>query len=141
MNRILTIGVGLIFAAIAFADSPPALQPPDGKSHRGDKMVGDQLTDPKDIAALGKLYREAKDFEIRQEYFLRLLDYFWFSKERLIGMKQTDIEEVFGPGKAEKYFHDQTPNITSLLWSGGRDYIQVSFKDGKATGAAYVMGF
>jgi len=141
MKGIRTTAAWLALATIASAESNPALSPPDGISHRGDKMVGDNLTDLKDVAALGMLYREAKGFEIRQEYFLRLLDHFWFSQQRFTGMKLAEIEQVFGPGKPDKYAGNQKPNVTCLEWSGGRDLIKVWFEGEKATGAAYIMGY
>jgi len=100
MNRAVTILSLGVLCVIAVAEPPhPALLPPDGQSHRGDKLVGHTLKGSEDLLALGKLYQDAKRSELRQEYFLRLLDYYWFSEQRLIGMKRSDIEKVFGAGR------------------------------------------
>ena len=121
--------------------SHPALSPPDGVSHRGGKMVGDSLTKWEDVVAFGKLYQTTKEFEVRQEYFLRLLDYFWFSKRRIIGMKRTDIESVFGKGHPQPIRDSKNPTSTRLAWSGGRDSILIWFENDTATGAFYAMGY
>src|SRR5436190_19732934 len=77
----------------------PALAEPDGKSHRGHQMVAADIKDPRVLKELSRRFREAKalrfvekngkqvvvgaeDFEKRQEYLLRLLDYYWFSKQQ-----------------------------------------------------------
>jgi hypothetical protein len=104
-------------------------------------MVGNTLTKPEDIAALGKLYQNAKDFESRQEYFLRLLDYFWFSEHRFIGMKRSEVEQIFGTGSPALTSANQRPQVTRLHWSGGRDTILVSFEGDIATGAFYAIGY
>ena len=104
-------------------------------------MAGDSLTKWEDVVALGKLYQAAEGFEIRQEYFLRLLDYFWFSQQRVNGMKRVDIETVFGKGRPEPIRDNKNPTATRLGWSGGRDSILIWFENDKATGAFYVMGY
>ena len=104
-------------------------------------MVGHTLTKPADILALGQLYQRARDLESRQEYFLRLLDYFEFSKPRLVGMKRTDIEAVFGAGKQDRLQDDENPKATVLQWRGGRDYLSITFVGEIATKADYVMGY
>ena len=77
----------------------PALAEPDGKSHRGDKMVAADIKDQRVLNELGRRYKATKrlrvnpdgisgaeDFEKRQEYLLRLLDHYWFSEQRIVGM-------------------------------------------------------
>src|SRR5438874_1807050 len=75
----------------------PALAEPDGQSHRGDTTVAADIDDPRVLAELVRRFRQteplrlasrggrtvvrgAGDFEKRQEYLLRLLDYYWFGK-------------------------------------------------------------
>ncbi len=89
----------------------PALAEPDGRSRRGDKAVAADAGDPRVLAELSRRFRQTKplqltpqgdvrgaeDFERRQEYLLRLLDYYWFSKPRLVGMTRVEVEAIFGP--------------------------------------------
>ncbi len=127
----------------------PALTEPDGKSHRGDKMVAEEIKDPRVLKELGRRFRETKalrvvekngkriaegseDFEKRQEYLLRLLDHFWFSKQRIVGMQRTEVEEIFGP---------LGNNPERAFVSGGRDTFCVWLKDGRVSGAYYTMGY
>src|SRR5262245_4173664 len=69
----------------------PALMEPDGVSHRGDKMIADDVRDPRIIAELSRRFRATQamrfanqqwtgtdGFERRQEYLLRLLDFYHF---------------------------------------------------------------
>ncbi|MEQ8787507.1 MAG: hypothetical protein RIC55_14480 [Pirellulaceae bacterium] len=113
----------------------PALAEPDGRSHRGDKMVAAEIEDPRVLKELSRRFRATRkgfeDFELRQEYLLRLLDYYYFSKRRIVGMKRTEVEEIFGPlgGGPDRAFV-----------SGGRDRFVLWFKDGRVSGAYYAMG-
>ncbi len=131
--------VGAIHAYAASV-TPAALVPPDSGSHRGGKMVGDKLTNPDDLLALGKLFQQSKDLETRQEYFLRLLDYFWFSKKRLIGMKRAEIEKYFGPGVPDDPQAGMGMPL-QLKWGGGRDILVIVFEGDVAKQAGYIMGF
>jgi hypothetical protein len=125
--------------------SHPALIPPDGKSHRGDKRTP-PIADQRVLDELSRRFRATKelsldgkgaeDFEIRQEYFLRLLDHYLFEKNRLKGMTRVQVEAIFGPGS--KCF-DGTPG--RLEWSAGRDSLCIDVKDGRVTQAMYVMGY
>ena len=124
----------------------PALVEPDGRSHRGDKMVAADVEDPRVLAELSRRFRQteplqptpqgrikgAEDFERRQEYFLRLLDYYWFSKPRLVGMTQAEVEMIFGPlgGDTEQ-----------AGISAGRDVLYLWFKNGRVRDAFYAMGY
>ena len=127
----------------------PALAEPDGTSHRGGKMVAAEIKDPRVLKELGRRFRETKmlrvvekdgkritegteDFEKRQEYLLRLLDHLWFSKQRIVGMKRTEVEEIFGP---------LGDNPDRAFVSGGRDTLCLWFKDGRVSGAYYAMGY
>jgi hypothetical protein len=127
----------------------PALAEPDGKSHRGDRMVAATIEDPRVLAELSRRFQQTKplqlvrhgkglevrgaeDFERRQEYLLRLLDYYYFSKERLPGMTRAQVEAIFGrlgsnPDKAEV--------------CGGRDTLVLWFKQGRVDWANYVTGY
>ncbi len=113
----------------------PALARPDGKSHRGDTMVGNTLTDPTALQELGRLYQKEKAFEARQEYLLRLLDYYLFSQNRLKGMKKHEVESVFGPTQYE----DKNPSRVS--YSGGRDSLVIDYKDNIVSYAQYIMSY
>jgi hypothetical protein len=73
-----------------------------------------------------------EDFEKRQEYFLRLLDYYWFSKPRLVGMTRAEVEQVFGRLGADS---------ERAFISAGRDTLCLWFKDGRVSGAFYAMGY
>jgi hypothetical protein len=127
----------------------PALAEPDGESHRGDKMVAAEVKDPRVLKELSRRFCAAKplrlvekdgrvtvcgaeDFERRQEYLLRLLDHYWFSKRRLVGMTRAEVEQVFGPLGADP----ERPEI-----AGGRDIFCIWFKDGRVSGAFYSMGY
>src|SRR5262249_25079388 len=127
----------------------PALAEPDGRSHRGDKMVASEINDPRILLELSRRYRQtqplqlvqqggktivrgAEDFERRQEYFLRLLDYHWLSKPRLIGMTWAEIEGIFGP---------LGPKAERADISAGRDSLCLWFKEGRVINAYYAMGF
>ena len=121
------------------ASRHPALLPPDGQSHRGDRMIGDTLNKD-EVLKLGKLYQYATGFEERQEYFLRLLDYFWFSERRFIGMTRADIEKVFGSAQFNPA-QDNNPKPSRLEWAGGRDRILITFNGDIAANAYYVTGF
>jgi hypothetical protein len=127
----------------------PALAEPDGESHRGDKMIAADIKDPRVLKELSRRFRAAKqlrliekdgrvtvsgaeDFERRQEYLLRLLDHYWFSKQRLVGMTRADVEQVFGPLGAD-------PERASI--SAGRGTFCVYFKGGRVSGAYYCMGY
>ena len=127
----------------------PALAEPDGRSHRGDKTVAADISDPRVLAELirrfhrtkalslveqdGKtVVRGAQDFEKRQEYLLRLLDYYWFSKPRLLGMTWAEVDHVFGP---------LGPAAERAYISAGRDTLCLWFKNGRVSGAFYAMGY
>lgn len=127
-------------------NSHPALAEPDGRSHRGDKMVAADIEDPPIVVELGRRFRQtnplqftpqgrikgAEDFERREEYFLRLLDYYWFSKPRLVGMTRAEVEMIFGPlgGDTEQ-----------AGISAGRDALYLWFKGGRVSDAFYAMGY
>jgi hypothetical protein len=76
--------------------------------------------------------RGAEDFERRQEYLLRLLDYYWFGKQRLVGMTRVEVEGIFGP---------LGPDTERASISAGRDKLHLWFKDGRVSSAYYAMGY
>jgi len=153
MSLILILGCGLKERKGDWR-SHPALAEPDGKSHRnGRVLVGDKITDPRVLTELSRRFRATKelafnkvgddwelegeeDFEIRQEYFLRLLDYYWFSKDRLTGMTRDKIESIFGPGGL-----DPGQKSGRLIWSAGRDELIADIENNRVVDAQYVMGF
>jgi hypothetical protein len=109
-------------------------------------MVGNSIKNWDEVLALGKLYRDSKEFEIKQEYFLRLLDYFIFSRDRskgdgFKGMRLEEIETIFGKSHAEPLEGETETTSTRFGWAGSRDSVLVWFKDGIATGGAYIQGF
>lgn len=127
----------------------PVLAEPDGESHRGDKQLGADIHDPRILAELSRRFRAttplrivqegarttvrgADDLGRRQEYLLRLLDYYWFSKRRLVGMARGEVEGIFGPlaGEADR-----------AEIRGGRDLFLLWFKEGRVYGAYYAMGY
>jgi hypothetical protein len=127
----------------------PALAEPDGQSHRGDKMVAADINDPRVLAELSRRFRETKplqlveqggktivrgaeDFEKRQEYLLRLLDYYWFSRPRIVGKTWAEVESIFGP---------LGPRTERAQISAGRDTLYLSFKDGRVSDGYYAMGY
>ncbi|HEY7427975.1 MAG TPA: hypothetical protein VH682_27325 [Gemmataceae bacterium] len=127
----------------------PVLAEPDGQSHRGGKMVAADINDPRVLAELIRRFRQttplelveqgdtidvrgAEDFEKRQEFFLRLLDYYWFSKPRLIGMTWVEVDKIFGP---------LGPVAKGASISAGRDTLYLWFKEGRVHGAYYAMGY
>jgi hypothetical protein len=127
----------------------PALAEPDGQSHRGDRMVAADINDPRVLAELIRRFRQTKplelveqgdnidvrgteDFEKRQEYLLRLLDYYWFSKPRLIGMTWAEVDKIFGP---------LGPVAKAASISAGRDTFYLWFKEGRVSDAYYAMGY
>jgi hypothetical protein len=127
----------------------PALEEPDGRSHRGDKMVAADIDDPRILLELSRRFRQTKplqlvqqsdkptvqgfgNFERRQEYLLRLLDYYWFSKPRVLGMTGAQVEGIFGPLESK----DGRDCI-----SGGRDTVYFSFKNGRVSYVFYAMGY
>ena len=125
----------------------PALMEPDGISRRGGKMVADDVRDPRIIAELSRRFRATQamgfvnqqwtgtdDFERRQEYLLRLLDFYHFSANRLAGMSRAKVQEIFGAG-------DRCPPGNRLSWSAGRDVFVVWFRKGRVAGSYYVMGY
>jgi hypothetical protein len=134
--------------------SHPALAAPDGRSHRhGRVLVGDKIDDPRVLAELSRRFRATqelrfatmgdawklegeRDFEIRQEYFLRLLDFYWFSMDRLTGMPRHKIEAIFGPGGL-----DPSRKSGRLSWSAGRDVLIADIENNRVIGVQYVMGF
>lgn len=67
--------------------SHPALRPPDGKRHRGDPMVAGDIDDIRVLEELSRRFKMTRD----PEYFLRLLDYYLFSKNRLVGLSLLEI--------------------------------------------------
>jgi hypothetical protein len=123
----------------------PVLLEPDGYSHRGGKMVAPEIKDERILAELSRRYKAtrplritndgmtgAEDFERRQEYLLRLLDYYWFSEKRLVGMTRAEVERIFGPVETE---------LDRAYVRGGRDALCLWFKEGRVTGAYYAMGY
>ena len=127
----------------------PALAKPDGQSHRGGKMIAARISDPRILAELSKRFRQTEplqlvankgkvavsggeDFERRQEYLLRLLDYYWFSRPRLVGMTRAQVEEIFGPLR---------PEAERAYITGGRDTFYLWFKKGRVSDAFYAMGY
>jgi hypothetical protein len=127
----------------------PALAEPDGRSHRGDRMAAANVDDPRVLAELSRRFRAteplrltrrgqdptirgAGDFERRQEYFLRLLDHYWFSKQRLVGMDRRAVVRIFGP-------LGDRPDRGQV--SAGRDTLYLSFANGRVTGGFYSMGY
>lgn len=118
--------------------SHPALAEPDGKSHRGGEMVAADIDDSRVLSELSRRFRQtsqdrfSEDFEKRQEYLLRLLDYYWFSKPRIIGMTGPAAWRVFGPFVV----YEGEAHI-----SGGRDLFILYFENGRVKGAQYVMGY
>ena len=125
----------------------PALVEPDGQSHRGDKMVAAGVDDPRVLEELSRRFKSSEnDFEKRQEYLLRLLDYYLWGKNpehsntdnRLLGMSIAQVEAVFGPGNPGAQLTDRTD---SLFWRGGRDLLVVYFEDGRISYAVYIMGY
>jgi hypothetical protein len=78
-----------------------------------------------------------EDFERRQEYFLRLLDYYHFSKDRLTGKTREEVERIFGPGTRV----NPAEHPSALKWNAGRDTFIVYFDKDRATGAFYAMGY
>jgi hypothetical protein len=114
----------------------PALSEPDGKSHRFDRTLP-KIDDPRILTELSRRFRDTgtDDFERRQEYLLRLLDYYYFDDpNRLVGKAPMEVERIFGPGE-----RGVIPD--TLEWSGGRDTFVVYFKKGRATGAWYAVGY
>jgi hypothetical protein len=133
--------------------SHPALAEPDGQSHRHGRMLGDKINDPRVLDELSRRFRATRelrfvksgdawklegggDFEYRQEYFLRLLDYYWFSKDRLTGMTRHKIESIFGPGGLER-----SQRSGRLSWSAGRDMLIADIENNRVVDAQYVMGY
>jgi hypothetical protein len=125
----------------------PALAEPDGRSHRGGNMVASEINDRRILLELSRRFRQTQtlqlvqqggktitqgteDFERRQEYLLRLLDYYWFSKQRLLGMTWAEVETVFGP---------LGPKGERAYVSAGRDTLCLWFREESAVagGAAH----
>jgi hypothetical protein len=118
--------------------SHPALSPPDGESHRGDKRLP-PIRDQRILDELSRRFRGLQgedDFEVRQEYFLRLLDHYLFEKNRLVGMTRQEVESIFGLGTS---FTGLQPG--RLMWDGGRDSLFVDVEKDRVTQAGYVMGY
>jgi hypothetical protein len=122
-----------------------AIAEPDGLSHRGDKLVATDINDQRILNELSRRFRAtnrlrinlqgvagAEDFEKRQEYLLRLLDYYWFSKQRLMGMTRSEVEGIFGPLGTD-------PTRADI--SGGRDTFCLWFNEGRLISAFYSMGY
>jgi hypothetical protein len=112
-------------------------------------MVAAAIDDPRILLELSRRFRRteplrlvrqggettvagAEDFEMRQEYLLRLLDYYWFSKPRLVGMTREEVEGVFGP---------LGPVAGRASISAGRDTLCLWFKGGRVSDAFYAMGY
>lgn len=129
--------------------SHPALAIPDGRSHRGEPMLGADIKDPRVLVELSRRFREtdrfllvkvgdewifrgAEHFEKRQEYLLRLLDHYLFSKQRLTGMTRAEIESIFGP----LYWTSDRASV-----SAGRDTLTMSFVNDRVVDAIYSMGY
>jgi hypothetical protein len=160
-RRSLLLFLGVVVAAFAILPSQekvqrhllaegwmhhPALAEPDGRSHRCDRMVAADIQDSRVLAELSSRFRQTepmqltpdgeirgtRDFERRQEYLLRLLDYYWFGKPRLIGMSRAEVEAIFGP-VGEDAKRAKIP--------AGRNTLHLWFKDGRVSGAFYAMGY
>jgi hypothetical protein len=112
-------------------------------------MVGADIDDQRVLAELSRRFRRTKplelvsqrgqaavrgaeDFESRQEYLLRLLDHYLFSKQRLVGMTRVEVEGIFGPLE---------PNRDQASLSAGRDKLHLWFKEGRVSSAYYAMGY
>jgi hypothetical protein len=109
----------------------PALTPPDDPVRpRGGPKVADKIDDARILFELSRRFKATRD----QEYFLRLLDYYGFRGERLVGMTRGQVEGIFGTGP--KQFADGQLHVP-----GGRDIFVVYFKDGHAIGAYYAIGY
>jgi hypothetical protein len=106
----------------------PALAPLDGKFQRTRKMVAADVKDRRVLEELSRLFRQTGD----EEYFLRLLDYYYFEKFRLLGMPRKKVAEIFGPLGSDP----------DRAWiSGGRDSLGLGFENGCVTSATYIIGF
>jgi len=127
----------------------PALAEPDGRSHRGDRPLAANIDDPRVLAEISRRFRKTaplrftrkrgvtgiegeRDFERRQEYFPRLLDHYWFSKQRLLGMSRPAVERIFGP-------LGNNPHRAEVR--GGRDSLHLTCQRGRVTGAFHVTGY
>ena len=120
----------------------PALAEPDGVSHRGDRMVAANISDARIVAELSRRFRATRptlagqgEFERRQEYLLRLLDYYYFSGHRLTGKTRAEVEQIFGAGTPASGIPQ------ALEWSGGRDTFVVYLRGDRVTGCFYAMGY
>lgn len=129
-------GAALAFnaAVVGCAPAHPALEVPDGESHRGGPMVAADIEDPAVVEELGRRYRSEKDFERGQEYFLRLLDHFLFSKDRLTGMTRKQVEDIFGPGM-------EADRPGRRRWGGGRDSLVIEFEEDRVVWACHIQGY
>jgi hypothetical protein len=117
----------------------PALAKPDGQSGRGGRMVAADVDDPRFLAELSRQFRQAYagNLETEQEYFLRLLDYYVFTKKRLVGMTRAEVDAIFGPLHVDA--KDGSPDAGFI--NGGRDALQVGFVNGRVSGTNYSMGY
>lgn len=113
--------------------SHPALAEPDGHRHRGDKMVGHTVDDPRVLGELSRRFKMTRNYE----YFLRLLDYYYFNENRLVGMTQSQVEEIFGPGDPDRDF----PGVQRLRWAVLPDFLFVTLEDDRVVSASYIMGY
>jgi hypothetical protein len=112
-------------------------------------MVAASIEDPRILAELSRRFRltkplqfvghgnaaalvGAEDFERRQEYLLRLLDYYWFDQERLRGMTRREVEAIFGSLGSD---------LQRASVSGGRDTFTIWFQQGRVSGAYHTMGY
>lgn len=135
----------------------PALADPDDRSHRGGKMVAADIDDPRVLVELSRRFKAAdaadrsedtrgwlhkgRNFQLRQEYLLRLLDYYHFSQDRLTGKTKTEVEAIFGPGNRLKFGADPAEQDDMLAWQAGRDTFIVYLDGQRVTGTYYAMGY
>lgn len=109
----------------------PALDDSVWRGRVGEMHVAADIQDPRIIAEISRRYR----LQRQEKYFERLVQHYWNDNEqpRLLGMTRAEVENIFGP-ISESGTH---------FWidGGGRDGLQVWFKEGRVTGAYHVMGY
>src|SRR5262245_708881 len=110
----------------------PALAAPDGQSHRGDKMVAAEISDPRVLAELirrfhqtkpvrlteqdGKtVVREAEDSEKRQKYFLRSDGLVVGWRDRRTGGDFEKRQEYFL--RLLDYYWFSKPRLLGMTWA------------------------
>jgi hypothetical protein len=99
-------------------------------------MVGASIEDSRVLSELSRRFRESGN----HEYFLRLLDYYLFSSNKLRGITREQIEGIFGPGKTPQHMKPSEGG-SLLTWDVPPDSLTVEIKDGRVAWAFYVMGF